>query len=304
MGENDQNDQAGALVPAGARIDHDDTLLSRKMRELAASFNRMGSDSDAEAHNAYDRARLLLKDLGLSFDAVFRASQQLSEFNTKIEKTEHLLRQALQENAHYRSHNILYKVKSHLVKILRGAYYSVYFSAPLAVIGVIFYLGYISAVGCSLLIIVAGLFNTARGLMKRNYGQIGFGLVLMLGSSIGFLVANNNDSPEVHRRMAQLIENMNRDNRLGPEVVYIDYPYSHRTLVMTVLGIKDTMKVTVDGVAQPLEISCAKYYEHSIILPEGKAHEAQTPEKPDIFHRVPAATFGSCDLYAELSKLH
>jgi hypothetical protein len=200
--------------------------------------------------------------------------------------------------------NIAYKIKLRLAQILRGGFYASCFGAPILVIAVFFYLGYVSAVGAALLLLPVGLYDTFKGLIQHHFGRIVFGSLLLLAGIIGYLAASNQDAPFVHRKQAQLIENMNRDHELGPKTFYIDYPLSRSTLVMTVFGIKDSVKVSVDGVATPLDVTCAKYYEDSIIVPQSNAAYINPPDKPDIFHRVPAATFGPCDLYAQLSSLH
>lgn len=295
---------SGALIAVGERIDHSESSEERKLRELAAAFNRMGSDSDGEAHNAFERARQLVQDLSLSFDAIYRATKEtiaLRETNARLGKQ---LRQALQENAKYRSMNIAYKIKLRLAQILRSGFHAVCLSAPLLIIGILFYLGYVRAVGAAILIVPVGLYDISKGLVQRSFGRLIFGSLLLLASVVGFLAASNQDSPVVHQRMAQLIENMNRDHDLGPKTFTIDYPLSHSSLIMTVVGIKDSMKVSVDGIATPLEVTCAKYYEDSLIVPESAVATATPPATPDIFHRTPAATFGPCDLYAQLSGLH
>jgi hypothetical protein len=200
--------------------------------------------------------------------------------------------------------NLAYKIKLRLTQLLRGGFYATCFGAPIAVIAALFYFGTISAIGAALLLAPVGIYDTAKGMVQRSFGRLVLGSVLLLASVVGFLTASSQDTPYVHRRQAQLIENMNRENDLGPKTFYIDYPISHTTLIMTVVGTKDAMKVLVDGAATPLEVTCAKYYEASITVPQSNAAYQAPPEKPDIFHRLEAAQFGPCALYAQLTSLH
>jgi hypothetical protein len=294
----------GALVPVGKRIDHPENARQRKKRELGAAFNRMGSDSDAEAHNAFDKAREIMRDIGTSFDAILKASREtnsLQDINSDLGKQ---LKKVMQENARYRAMNISYKIKGQLVLTGRTALRIGLLTAPLIVTLFLFHTGLVSAGGAALLLLPIGLYNAGRGMFDGHAGRALFGTLIILASLISGSVVADRDAPLVHRQKMALIENMNRDLDFGPRTLTIDYPISHSTLITTVIGTRDVLKITVEGAAAPLEITCSKYYENPVIVRESEREITRPPPSPDIFHVDPVATFGACDMYAKLSAMH
>ena len=303
MDDHNQDQKYGALVPSGKRVDHPEDLQERKQRELGAAFNRMSSSNDAEAQSAFERARLITREIGVTFDALLKAARDataLQDINSTLGKQ---LKLVMQENAKYRAMHIPYRIKGRIIEICkRFAKYFLY-ASPLLLTYILFELGLVSASGAAVLVLLTGLYQSIRGIMRGFTRRILIGSLLLLIGVVAISILTERDLPTVHRRQAELIENMNRDNELGPKAVYIDYPLSNLTRITTIIGIQDSLKITIDGSAAPLTVNCNKYYASDITVPSSERSVAKPPEAPDIFHSIPAATFGSCDLYAKLKDV-
>lgn len=298
-----QSEKYGALVPSGKRIDHNENLQERKQRELGAAFNRMSSSNDSEAESAFARARNITAEIGITFDAILKSARDaknLRDINKNLGKQ---LKQAMQENAKYRSMHISYKIKGHLIQYSKLSTQALIYSSPIILTILLFFLGFASASGASLLVMLTGLYNAARGVMKSHNRRILLGTVLILAGGTGISIAAERDAPIVHREQLTMIENMNRDHELGPRTLYIDYPLSHMTRIARVVGIQDSLKISLQGSANTLNVTCAKYYLNEITVPQIERGDAVPPEEPDIFHKTPVATFGDCDLYTRLKNL-
>ncbi len=303
MDDLEQNRKFGALIPAGSRIDHDEDIHARKQRELGAAFNRMSSSDDAEAQTAFERARRLTREIGVSFDAILKAARDaaaLQDVNSKLGKQ---LRQVMQENAKYRAMHLSYRVKGQIIQAGRASLHSLIYIAPLVAILILYQWGFSSAFGASVLVFLVGAYHAVRGILAGYHRRILIGSVIALAAVVAISVVIDRDMPGVKRRELELVENMNRDHELGPKPLYIDYPLSHLTRIATVIGITDTLKISVDGRAEPLEITCNKYYAKNMTVREDERDSAKPPEMPDIFHAIPVATFGACDLYTRLRDM-
>jgi hypothetical protein len=293
----------GALVPTGKRIDHPEDITERKQRELGAAFNRMSSSNDAEAHSAFDRAREITHDLRTTFDAMWKeaqASKTLHAINGNLGKQ---LKRVMQENAKYRAMHISYKIKGQIILIGKLAARLLIWAAPVIAVAILFELGIASGSGAAILMLLIGLYHAVKGLIVSSGQRTLIGTILIFASIIAASVISDMDAPYLRRHEAALMENMNRDQDLGPKTFTINYPISRLSVMTTIFGTRDEMKVTVDGVAEPLDIVCAKYYQNSITVPRDQADKTPAPESPDIFHTDPSASFGPCDLYAKLHAL-
>ncbi len=294
----------GALVPVGKRIDHPESIRERKKRELGAAFNRMGSDSDAEAHNAFDKAREIMRDIGMSFDAILKASKETSSLHDINADLGKQLKKIMQENARYRAMNISYKIKGQLVLATRTTARIAVLAAPLLVTFMLYYNGLVSAGGAALLLLPIGLYNAIRGMVAGHAGRVLFGTLIILISLIAGSVVADRDAPFVRRQKIALIENMNRELDFGPKTLTIDYPLSHSTLITTVIGTHDVLRLMLEGGTEPIEVACSKYYENPVTVRESLRDITRPPPTPDIFHVDPVATFGACDLYTRLNAMH
>jgi len=298
------NKPSRALVPAGRRIDHPENLKARRERELSAAFNRMSSANDAEALNAFERARVIMQDVGASFFQIWQAAHESEELHRVNKKLGAQLKAALQENAKFRSMNFSYKFKANAIRLSLVAARTTLTCAPLLAIGIMFYFGMLAASGAMLLALPIGFYNASRGVLTDSAHRMWFGILVLLMAVIGITVTTDRDAPVMRRQEIALLENMNRDHELGPKTLTIDYPISRLTRIATVIGIRDSLQVSIDGSATPVEISCAKYYDTGIAVARYLAATTPAPPPPDIFHSVPVATFGACDVYARLVALH
>jgi len=291
-----------ALVPAGERIDHPEDLKERKLRELGAAFNRMGSDSDAEAHNAFERALYIVREIGTSFDAVFRAFRETSSLHEINADLGRQLQGVMRENARYRAMDISFKIRGNLVLGIKALARALIICSPLVAIGTLFQLGYISAAGAALLVLPVGLYQAVRGLLRSQARRTLFGVTVFLAGLIAISVAADQDNTLLHRQEVAIVENMFRNKELGPQTVHIEYPLSRLTRIVTILGIDEGLRMALDD-ASPVDVKCSKYYASSITVRRSEAADAAPPEQPDIFHAAPVSTFGECELYDKLSAL-
>ena len=96
---------------------------------------------------------------------------------------------------------------------------------------------------------------------------------------------------------------MNRNHDLGPKTFTIDYPISHLTLITTVLGKQDNMRMAMGNGDLTVDGPCSKFYEKLIIVRQSKAADRSPQAQTDIFHPDLAASLNICDLYNRLIKL-
>ena len=294
---------SNALVPAGQRMDHPENARARKLRELGAAFNRMSSANDVEALNAFERARDIIRDTGSSFYTIWKNARDNAELQKVNKKLGQQLKQALQENAKFRAMNLSYKLKGTLVQAARVFTRGFLMMTPILIVAILYLIGMLGAAGAAILLLPIGFYNASKGFLVDSPRSIAFGILILLAGIIGTSLISDRDAPVVRKHEIMLLENMNREHDLGPKTLRLTYPLSHFSRIATVLGIHDSIKVTLDEGSDPVEITCAKYYDNAVIAPERRTASEPAPPEPDIFHSVPVTTFGNCDLYARLVAL-